>query len=75
MATEQHQPEPEHVSESAGDGARRFNPDPVTLTAGIMTVAASIYFLVGGGWSTQRVLAFAAAAIGVIMLVAALRRR
>ncbi|MGJ7905427.1 hypothetical protein ACOQFL_02980 [Actinopolyspora sp. H202] len=63
------------MSEGTSGGARRFNPDPVTLTAGIMTVAASIYFLAGGGWSTQRVLAFAAAAIGVIMLVASLRRR
>ncbi|SFD63645.1 hypothetical protein SAMN04487819_101460 [Actinopolyspora alba] len=75
MATEQHQPEQVPVNESTNGGARRFSPDPVTLTAGIMTVAASIYFLVGGGWSTQRVLAFAAAAIGVIMLVASLRRR
>ncbi|SDP13833.1 hypothetical protein SAMN04487905_102136 [Actinopolyspora xinjiangensis] len=72
MATEQHRTEPDPAGVEGR--TRRFVPDPVALTAGIMTVAASIYFLSGGGWSTQRVLAFAAAAVGVIMLVAALRR-
>ncbi|WP_017976707.1 hypothetical protein [Actinopolyspora halophila] len=55
-------------------GARRSWPDPIALTAGILTVATSAYLLIGGTWTAQRVLAFGAVAVGVLMLVSALRR-
>nr|WP_218862669.1 hypothetical protein [Actinopolyspora biskrensis] len=55
-------------------GARRFGLDPIALTAGVLTVATSVYLLVGGTWTAQRVLAFGAVAVGVLMLVSALRR-
>lgn len=55
-------------------GARRFELDPIALTAGILTVATSVYLLIGGTWTAQRVLAFGAVAVGVLMLVSALRR-
>ncbi|PRW64694.1 hypothetical protein [Actinopolyspora mortivallis] len=72
----------EYRTESQGEPApeekkpsRLATVDPIALTAGLLTVATSVYLLVGGTWTAQRALAFGAVAVGLLMLVSALRRR
>lgn len=67
-------PEQQAAPGARPTGARRPRVDPIALTAGILTVATSVYLLTGGTWTAQRVLAFGAVAVGVLMLVSALRR-
>lgn len=49
--------------------------DPVTLVAGLLTVALAVYLLVGGSWNLPWVLAIGAIGIGVTMLIASVRPR
>ncbi|RCW46686.1 hypothetical protein DFQ14_10122 [Halopolyspora algeriensis] len=60
-------------STRAAAPVRRGGPDPITLTAGLLTLAVAVYVLVGGPWSLQWVLALGAIGIGGAMLVASLR--
>ncbi|MDR7302563.1 hypothetical protein [Haloactinomyces albus] len=55
--------------------ARRGGPDPVTLTAGLLTLAVAVHVLIGGPWSLHWVLAIGAVGIGAAMLIASLRPR
>jgi uncharacterized membrane protein HdeD (DUF308 family) len=54
---------------------RREGPDPVTLTAGGLTLAASIYVLLGGTWNLHWLAAVGAVVVGVVLLLASLRPR
>ncbi|NHD16701.1 MULTISPECIES: hypothetical protein [unclassified Actinopolyspora] len=67
-------PDQQSGPEARPTGARRFGLDPIALTAGILTVATSVYLLLGGTLTAQRMLAFGAVAVGVLMLASALRR-
>lgn len=49
--------------------------DPVTLVAGLLTVALAVYLLVGGSWNLPWVLAVGAIGVGVTMLIASVRPR
>lgn len=55
--------------------ARRGGPDPITLTAGLLTLAVAVSVLIGGPWSLQWVLAIGAVGLGTVMLITSLRPR
>ncbi len=54
---------------------RRGGPDPITLTAGVLTLLVTLHVLVGVSWSLQWVLAIGMLGCGVLVLAVSLRRR
>ncbi len=66
------EPQPDREPAQRGPIGRA---DPVTLVAGLLTVALAVYVVVGGSWNLQWVLALGAVGIGVVMLAASIRPR
>lgn len=67
--------ENEQLEQESGSATRKERGiDPVPLTAGVLTIGVSAYFLLGGGGSMQYVLAVGVITVGLVMLVLSLRR-